>query len=267
MRLRQKIQAVPRRDQADGALKLRALFWLLFVGVGASLLIGLGFWQLSRLQERRAQNAEIAGHLSLPPIVLTGRETPLEPLPLEYQPVAVTGVFDFSSEVTLRNRARNGAPGVHLITPLRIDGSDKAVLVDRGWIPYQFAAAEQRAVYARPTGTVTIHGLLRLSQSQPSFFLAPIDPTLSPTLPRLDAWFWLDVSRLQNQIPYPLLPFYVEQDPGPDPAALPAAAHDLDLSDGPHLSYAIQWFAFAAILVIGSLALARRKIKPLTPLF
>ncbi len=238
--------------------KLRALFWTLFVVVGAAVMISLGFWQLGRLSERRALNDEIKSRLGQPPLAITGEA--LNTSELEYRRAAVTGAFDFSQEIVLRNRARSEIAGVHLLTPLRIEGSENAVLVDRGWIAYTAADPQTRAAYASPTGLVTITGIIRLSQSRPSPF-APLDPPLGPDLPRLDAWYWIDIPRIQQQVPYPLLPFFIEQDAGPDPAALPAADWEADFGDGPHLSYAIQWFSFATILVAGSIALARRNMK------
>lgn len=239
-------------------IKLRALFWALFVIVGASIMIALGFWQLGRLGERRALNAQIKTRLSQPPFNITGEM--LGTATLEYRRAAVTGAFDFSQEIVLRNRSKNEIAGVHLLTPLRIESSDQTVLVDRGWIAYTAADPQIRAAYASPAGLVTITGIIRLSQSRLSP-LAPLDPPLGPALPRLDAWYWIDIPRIQQQVPYPLLPFFIEQDAGPDPAALPAAGWEADFSDGPHLSYAIQWFSFAAILVVGSIALAKRNVK------
>ena len=238
--------------------KLRALFWTLFVIAGASIMIALGFWQLGRLSERRALNDEIKSRLGQPPLAITGEA--LNTSELEYRRAAVTGAFDFSQEIVLRNRARSEIAGVHLLTPLRIEGSENAVLVDRGWIAYTAADLQIRAAYASPAGPVTIAGIIRLSQSRPSP-LAPLDPPLGSDLPRLDAWYWIDLSRIQQQVPYPLLPFFLEQDAGPDPTALPAAGWEADFSDGPHLSYAIQWFSFATILVVGSIALARVNAK------
>lgn len=235
---------------------LRTFFWSIFVAAGAAIMAALGVWQLSRLQERRALNAEIVGRISRPPIAIAG-ET-MDAANLEYRPVTVTGQYDFSQEVVIRNRARNSAPGVHVLTPLKIEGSEQAVLVDRGWIPYTAAAPEVRAAYHTPRGTVTVTGLLRLSQSRPSP-LVPADPAISPALPRIDAWYWVNIEQMQTQMPYRLLPFFIEQSAGPDPSALPAAGSEIDLGDGPHLSYAVQWFSFATILVVGSMALARQR--------
>lgn len=237
-------------------LKLRPLLFSAFVIVGASVMIALGIWQLNRLKERRAHNAQIAARMSRPPIAITGG--PLGDVSsLEYRPGVVTGVYDFSQEVVIRNRSFNEAAGVHLLTPLRIAGSDQAILIDRGWIPYTAADRQMRTAYATLTDAVTVTGLIRPSQPRPSP-IAPRDPTPVPGS-RLDAWFWVDISQIQQQVPYPLMPIFIEQAPGPDPRALPAAGYDVELTDGPHLSYAIQWFSFTAILVVGSIALARQR--------
>ncbi|MEK7327960.1 MAG: SURF1 family protein, partial [Chloroflexota bacterium] len=135
-------------------VKLRALFWILFVIVGASVMIGLGFWQLSRLNERRALNAEIKSRLNQPSTTITGEA--LDTATIEYRHAIVTGAFDFSQEILLRNRSFSEISGMHLLTPLRIEGSDVAVLVDRGWIAYTAADPQIRAAYASPAGLVTL---------------------------------------------------------------------------------------------------------------
>ena len=232
-----------------GWLRLLLLAGIPVAGVA---MIGLGMWQLTRLQERRALNAEIRRRLAEPQLELTDA-TLTETARLEYQPVVVRGVYDFSQEIVLRNRAHEQAPGVHVITPLTIAESEAAVLVDRGWIPYEAASPEARAAYHTPTGEVIVEGILRASQVRASTFL-PADPTVGPRLPRLDAWYWLTIGQVQRQAPYPLLPMFIEQAPSQNPSQLPVSGYDLDLSEGPHLSYAIQWFAFATILVVGPLA-------------
>jgi surfeit locus 1 family protein len=234
--------------------------WLLGVLIAALALgmVGLGLWQLDRLAQRRAQNAVVRERLASAPLDLN--QQPGAGLP-EYQPVQLRGTYDFSQEIVLRNRAHLDAPGVHVLTPLRLAGSDRAVLVDRGWIPYLDAERSIRRAYEQPEGEVALQGIVRPSQ-QRQYAFQPADPTLSPEQPRLDAWFRVDLDQIQAQVPYRLLPFYVELAPGADSSRLPIAGYEVDLGDGPHLGYAIQWFAFALILVAGSLALARQRITP-----
>jgi len=223
-----------------------------FVLAASAGMVGLGFWQLARLRERQASNIEIRARLAQPPQTLTAATGELP----EYQPVQAQGTYDFAQEIVLKNRAHDGQPGVHVLTPLRL-AAGGAVLVDRGWIPYLEADAVARTPYQQPTGLVAVIGIARRSQSRSAPFL-PADPTASPTGPRLDAWFWPDIAQIQIQTPYRLLPFYIELAPVPGAPALPAGGYEVDLSDGPHLSYAIQWFSFSLILLVGSTVLWRR---------
>jgi surfeit locus 1 family protein len=227
------------------------------VVLAAAVMVGLGVWQLARLHERRAANAVVAARLAQAPIDLNAQPGAVPP---EYQPVRARGTFDAPQEIVLRNRAHLESPGVHLLTPLRLAGGEQAVLVDRGWIPYTEADPAARAPYRAPEGEAAVEGIVRASQARTLAFL-PADPTLGPGQARLDAWFWVNIPQIQLQVPYPLLPFFIEAAAGPDPAQLPIAGYSVDLSEGPHLSYAIQWFSFATILVAGSMALARRRRK------
>jgi len=230
---------------------LRAVF-LSAIPLVALGMLALGFWQLARLQERRAQNAAIEQRVAQAPLVLSGVSLPEPPEALDYRPAIVRGTFDPAGEIVWRNQAYQGAPGVHVITPLRLTGSDVAILVDRGWLPYTQAELEARRAYPPPAGEQAISGLLRLPVTRNADFL-PADPTNSPEQPRLDAWFWLDIAQIETQTAYPLLPMLLVQAPDPEPAALPIRTLVLDLSDGPHLGYALQWFAFAAIAAFGPL--------------
>jgi Uncharacterized conserved protein len=178
---------------------------------------------------------------------------------LDYRPVTARGAFDPTHEVLLRNRSLNGVTGYHVITPLRLSGRNEAVLVDRGWIPLTEASPEARRKFAPPAGEMVVTGIAR----QPETYVGgPQDPPLSPERPRLDAWFRVDVARIQEQTPYPLLPLFIEVQPIPgaeptlpQPVALP------ELDQGPHLGYAIQWFAFAGILVVGYVVLQRNTLR------
>jgi surfeit locus 1 family protein len=228
-------------------------------------MLGLGFWQLNRLEERRARNDEIRQRLTQPALMVDDALLAMDVAALDYRPATARGKFDFAHEIVWRNQARDGAPGVHVITPLRLAGSETAVLVDRGWIPYTQAEPEARAAFQTPAGEVAVSGWLRRPVTRTADFL-PSDPTRGPDQPRLDAWFWLDIAQIQAQTPYPLLPMLLVQAPGPEtagknPARLPLPEPEPELSEGAHLVYAIQWFAFAAIALLGPFIYWRRSLR------
>ena len=194
----------------------------------------LGFWQLDRLQQRRARNAQVAARLQLPPIELAAVNA-LPPESVAFRMVHAKGVYDYSRERVRPARVYEGAPGVAILTPLRLtDG--RAVFVDRGWAP----SADGLHVALEP---------LRDGDS--------VDVTgLGVVMPRGhgDA----DPARLVDSLPYPLLPFGMQLVPGQGGSVLrrwPAPV----LDDGPHRGYALQWFSFALIALIGTAVLLRRR--------
>ena len=215
-----------------------------------ALFLTLGFWQLQRLEQKRVANALILARMQEPPLPLSGQA--LDPDLANLRRATVRGTYDYSQEIVLRNRTHNEIPGVHVIVPLRIGGSDAAVLVDRGWIPYEMADPAQRAQFRDAAGEVEVSGILQQSQKRPGS-IAPADPPLGPDRPRLDAWHRVDIPRIQEQIPYPLLPLYLEEDqaPGEPVRRFPRAVLEIVLTEGGHLGYAVQWFAFAGILLGG----------------
>ena len=228
--------------------------FLVLIGVVA--LCGLGMWQLDRHSQRAALNARIAAGLAQSPVAL---ETVGDPQSLDYRLVTARGEFDPTHEVLLRNRSFNGVTGYHVITPLRLSGRNEAVLVDRGWIPLTEASPDVRRKFNPPAGEMVVTGIAR----QPETYVGgPQDPPLSPERPRLDAWFRVDVARIQEQTPYPLLPLFIEVQPipGAEPT-LPQPVAPPELDQGPHLGYAIQWFAFAGILVVGYVVLQRNTLR------
>jgi surfeit locus 1 family protein len=235
--------------------------WVTFgVLVLALVMIRLGFWQLDRLAEKRASNALIQSRLAAPALQLTGQ--PIDLADNEYRHASVTGTFDNDQAVLLRNRSRDGVPGMHLLTPLRITGSNQAVLVDRGWLPLELTAPEARQQF-NVAGTVQVQGIVRVPKTRTSSF-GPQDR--QPEGGRLDMWFRPDVGRIAQQVPYPLLPFYLEAEQPVDQApGLPRPQLQIDLSEGPHLSYAIQWFAFTITLLGGYGALVATRGSQQTP--
>jgi surfeit locus 1 family protein len=229
-----------------------------------ALFLRLGMWQLNRRAERRAANAQIIARMEQPPITVTGE--PLDPFETELRRGTVKGTYDYSQEIILRNRTWNEYPGVHVLVPLKIAGSDgsgaaTAILVDRGWIPYESASPEQRKAFQDTQGEVEVYGVLRKSMTRPSN-VAPADPVPTPG-GHVDAWHRVDLPKIRQQLPYPLLDVYLEEDvrPGETPRQFPKQQPEISLDEGSHLIYAIQWFSFAIIAAIGYPFLYRERTK------
>lgn len=232
----------------------------ILVIIAIIVMVRLAFWQLDRLQERRAFNARVQAQLDQPPLTLDAN-TPIDDLAnMEYRTVVVRGEFDFTQEVALRTQTWNGKLGARLLTPLHIAGSDRAVLVDRGWIPYEEEENGQWPQYNEP-GVVEVRGRIMASRNQTGFGFAN-DPTPAPGQ-RVTAWNQANVQAIGAQLPYALLPIYIQQAPNPDPdTVLPyAGLAVLDLSEGPHLGYAGQWFMFAVIFAVGYPAFVRHQLR------
>lgn len=222
----------------------------LLVLAACAVMVRLGIWQLDRLEQRRAFNARVEAQMDAPVLDLSGPALSADLFEMEYRRVRVTGVYLHEEQVALRNRAWDNQPGVHLITPLMIEGADRAVLVDRGWIPAEDMDPAHWAPYDE-SGTVSVEGVLRRSTTRPELGRRD-DPTPAPGQPDLRLWNLLNVGRIDRQVTAELLPIYIQQAPKPDWTGMPYRSQpELELTEGPHLGYAIQWFFFASLLGIG----------------
>lgn len=229
-----------------------ARWWLLgaaLILVLAAAFVRLGAWQLQRLEARRAANARLVARLEEPPLAVTGE--PLDPETVDLRRATVRGAFDYEQEVVLRNRTWNELPGVHVLVPLRIADSVETILVDRGWIPYELSSATDRVRFRDVSGIVEISGILRKGLPRPGMRTA--DPVPVPGGPRVDAWHRVDLPKISQQLPYPLLPVFLEEEApqAGESRTFPKPQPDISLDEGSHLVFAAQWFAFAAIAVGG----------------
>lgn len=188
---------------------------------------------------------------------------------LLWRRVQVRGRYDFAHEVLLAGRSYEGAPGVDLLTPLVLR-ENLAVMVLRGWLaapdgihaPIRSARPEPAA---GPVGARWVRGIAVPGAPAPRLLAAvsrsgrrpppparEIDGELHPILTRLD------LETVSDLVPYSLMPFYIlaaaeDGSPGPlRPRPVP------ELTRGPHLSYAIQWFSFALVALVGTAAFLRK---------
>ncbi len=220
--------------------------WLpatLLVLFASAVMIRLGFWQLDRLAQKRAYIANAQAALAAAPLPISGSEIDLDPQVYLFRSATAGGVYDFEHEVLLKNQNYHGdRPGFHLLTPLRIEGSDRALLVDRGWVPYEDVDPDNLQAYQEP-GPQSITGQIEPAETRPS------GAKLPSTFER--QWYRVDIEWLQKQTPYELLPFYVALTPTPDRISPPFRnPPEIILDEGPHMGYAIQWFLFAIVVPI-----------------
>jgi surfeit locus 1 family protein len=225
----------------------------LLVLVGIGLTIRLGIWQVDRYLGNKAFADHLSAMQGAAPLMLGAGPQPAGLTGMEYRVVQATGTFDFSHQVAVKNQiwvqTWGDETGYILVTPLVFpDGS--AVLVDRGWIPLKYSLPASWREFDTP-GSVTVTGVLRLPVV-PGMGGEP-DPTLTPGQTSLDLWNFVDLNRLQKQMPYQILPVYIEQAPVGDNANLPfRVLPDPDLSEeGINAGYATVWFVFTALLIFG----------------
>ena len=233
------------------ALRGRWLVGHVVVLLLAGIFVRLGLWQLERLDQREARNDRIEARMKAPPTDV--EELPVDPDTADHRSAVARGTYDDTSQVRVQLRSYGGQPGDWVLTPLELaDG--RAVVVNRGWVPQGAPPSS----YAPPEGDVEVRGLARRSQVRGRF--GPGDEEAG----RLEVLNRVDVGRLAQQAPYELLPFYVElAEQTPAVGRLPRPLPPPDLGSGPHLSYALQWFAFAGIGLIGwPLVLRRAAARP-----
>lgn len=226
---------------------VRDYFLIAFAVFFTIACVNLGLWQLRRRGQRRELNARIIARLGDPPVPVTA--LPRDSSSLHYRQLRVRGVYDYAHQITLVDRSRNGSPGVNILTPVRIAGTDTAVLVNRGW------------VYA-PDGVTTKLSTWREADSIDALGYARPLSVPYPGKPEMErhpgAYRWVALGPLRSAIPYPLYPFTVVLEEGRVASTgAPPRVPPPPLDEGPHMNYAIQWFAFATIAVVGSIAYLR----------
>lgn len=228
--------------------------WLLshlLVVVLVATCIAAGFWQLSRLDDKRDAIERYEQRSVLPAVPVEELVAPdADPAAIdavEMRAVRATGTYLTDEQVVVRNRTLNGAPGYWVLTPLEMaDGT--GVVVNRGWVPLLIGESAEGLATVPPTeGEVTVTGTVTATQTRGS--IGATDPAEG----QLDDLARADIERIDQQVDIDLLPAYVtlaSQEP-PQAGDLPAVVEPAPPGEGPHLGYAVQWFIFATIAAIG----------------
>jgi len=224
--------------------------WALFKSLIAFLLIIVCLWaaqwQYQRGVDRHARNAVIQERIAQSPIELNAVMGSLPDY--EWQTISVDGIFDDEKQILLRNRYNDGKYGYEVLTLFR-STDNKSFWVDRGWVQAGATATTPPVVTALPTGQVSITGRFRLDSSLPrgSFFALPGKG--EGLVSELNAQSQLDTEK-----------FYIDLLSGSDISLTPEVTAQLpELSDGPHMAYALQWIFFGGLVIYGRILIRRTR--------
>lgn len=224
--------------------------WALFKTFVALLLILLcawaAQWQYHRGVDRHARNAVIEHRISKSAIDLTQVKSPFADY--EWQMISTSGTFDNNKQILLRNRYNEGKYGYEVLTLFTSEGNKK-FWVDRGWVEAGATATTPPDVAPMPTSTVSITGRLRLDSSLPrgSFFALPGKG--QGLVSELNAQSQLNTEK-----------FYIDLLSGSESSLTPAVTAQLpELSDGPHMAYALQWIFFGGLAIYGRILIRRSR--------
>ena len=224
--------------------------WAIFKSIIALVLIVLCLWaaqwQYHRGVDRHARNTLIETRIGLDAQPLSTVDS--APQRYEWQSVRTTGEFNENEEILLRNRYSEGVYGFDVLT-IFTSTDNKRFWVDRGWVKAGITATTPPTVIITPAGVVEITGRLRLDSSLPrgSFFALPASST--GLVAKLNAQ-----SRLETE------DFYLDLLSGSEPSLTPEVASQLpELSDGPHMAYALQWVFFTGLVIYGRILIRRTR--------
>ena len=220
-------------------------------------MVNLGFWQLRRLDDKRAFNAVLTERTEQPvtPIeqvlspTVVGTDDP-EVATREWLPVSARGRYDNERAVTVINRSQNGTAGKDSLVPFVLSDG-RTLLVNRGFVPLALD------VPPAPTDEINVVGYLRRTETRGT--LGAIDNT-----DRANTEFHrFDVDLIGARTGDGVVPMYlqlVKESPSLN-AQWPAVNPLPEQDEGPHLSYAFQWFFFSLVGLAGWIVAAMRSVR------
>lgn len=220
--------------------------------VMAAVCVRLGFWQLSRWEAKKAENARRAQAMAAAPVDAGSALIAAAAAPALQ--VRARGRYDETRQILLSARTHDGSPGVHVVTPLLFEDGAGAVLVNRGWL-YAGDAATARPLEHPEPGPRIVTGIataMPRGEAGPPWRAIRQDSVTVWSARRLDA------DSVAARFPYPVARVFLTQLPGEGVPAVPARVEPRPLDETMHVSYAVQWFLFATILVAGSILVAAR---------
>jgi surfeit locus 1 family protein len=223
--------------------------------LGVALLVGLGVWQLHRLQWKEALIAERDSRLAAAPVTLERAVQDFDAgRSVEFLKVEVTGVFQSDAELFLLT-TEGGTPGFEVVTPL-MSRDGIVILADRGFIPESLKDPAKRPE-SRPSGEMTVSGVLRRHVQSRGPFTPDNDP-------EANIWYWWDIPAMlafaHIAADARVAPFVLHLLPDNGRGLPRPVAVDASLTNN-HLQYALTWFALAFLLIVMSGLLIRQTLR------
>lgn len=199
------------------------------------LLVQFGLWQWHKAEAKRQLQQQVDALAKAPPVALGPRLIPGEGL--HDRRVTVRGRYEAAHQILLDNQVNGEQAGYHVVTPLRIEGGEARVLVNRGWVPLGRSRDALPAI-APPDGIVEVSGTL----------WEPARRAPSAANQAGAVWQALDLARFGAQVPYPVQDFAIRLDPA-SAGCYVCQWPRVEEKVGMHLGYAVQWFGMAGVLV------------------
>lgn len=225
--------------------------------LGIAVTLSLGSWQWGRAQQRNALQEAIVSRQNAPPLAAADLLASADPQPLVHRPIVLRGEWLADRTVFLDNRQMNGVPGFYVVTPLRLQGRQETVLVQRGWAPRNFTKRELLPEVKTPAGLVEVRGRLAPPPAKLYAFDAEEKGPIRQNL---------DLARFRAETGLAVLPLSVQQ-AGPASEGLLRQWPQPASGAGKNIGYAFQWWALAALIAIlyvwFQLVLPRRQARRL----
>lgn len=207
------------------------------------LLVSLGFWQLDRAQQKRALQDAYSARPDDAPLLIDEGFTPDREW--RYRRVQVLGTYIADRQFLLDNRVHQGRAGYHVLTPLRLAGSDTVVLINRGWVPQGATRANLPPLPVPVSEQVRVEGLIDFPPDK--VFALGEGEDRDPGWPKVLQRVRLDLQA--QQLAARLLPLMILLAPE-RPGGFVREWNPIVMGPERHIGYAVQWFALAAALMI-----------------
>lgn len=215
------------------------------------IFLGLGFWQLDRAKQKKAIQQAYDKKGLAPAITLRGRVLGTDKL--QFHSIVVRGTYETRHQILLDNRIHARRAGYHVITPLRISGSDTRVLINRGWIPLGLSR-KKLPMLPTPGKVVKISGIATVPGKR--FVLRRPAEIIEGGWPTL--WQTMDIKRFRDAVSYPVQPVVVLLDPGSKAGGFRRSWQRLDRMVSIHQGYAATWYTMALAVIVGYFLMAWR---------